>query len=150
MKRKTIPLVTKFEVLIRQRGACGCGCGEILHADRIQFDHDPAIELRPRNEAGDDTVPPMNSQRHIVALDRDHHDRKTNGPGGERRITTRGSDNHNARRIARLQAKQEKHRAAMRGKGMQDDQKGGDEMAKAAAAKKTAKKPAKKAAKGKK
>ena len=116
LKRKAIPLVTKFEVLIRQRGICGCGCGEILHADRIQFDHDPAIELRPRNEAGDDTVPPMNSQRHIVALDRDHHDRKTNGPGGDRRVTTKGGDNHSARREKRLSAAQERHKKIMRQK----------------------------------
>ena len=149
MKRKTIPLVTKFEVLIRQRGSCGCGCGEMLSGDRIEFDHDPAIELRPLNEAGDDTVPTMNSQRHIVALDRDHHKTKTHGIGGERRITTRGSDNHTARRLARLEAKHQKHLAAMRGKGLPDDMKGGDDMAKKATAKKVAKKPAKKAAKGK-
>lgn len=138
--------------LLHAQILCGCGCGMAIAPGELEREHDPALELRAYDEATRTYDPPANDPRYIKLWRQECHQKKTHGPGAERRVTTKGSDNHTARRIARLQAKQERHLAAMRSKGMPEepDQKGGDTMAKTAAAKKGAKKPAKKPAKSKK
>ena len=50
-----------------------------LDPANTEFNHDPPIELRPLNDAGTDTVPPMNDPRHIVPMSKEAHKKETFG-----------------------------------------------------------------------
>lgn len=91
-KRKAIPPRIKAEVFIRQKGYCA-ECHKFIY-DPAEYDHRPAIILRPVNSAGTDYVPPQNDPSHIEALHADCHQKRTTGrkPGAERTVTTKGSD----------------------------------------------------------
>ena len=67
-RRKAIPLKTKLAVALRMLG---------LKADGIQWDHDPALELRPYDEAAGDTIPPANDPAYIQILTIEEHKEKT-------------------------------------------------------------------------
>lgn len=109
-RRKAIPDRLKLEVTLKQGGRCKA-CGEKLHelAD-TQFDHRPA--LINRNVAVDnlDYDPPQLDPNFIEALHVDCHDKRTNGPGGEKRITTAGSDKHIRDKTKALQEQQAEYR----------------------------------------
>ncbi len=107
-KRKSIPDRVKLQVVLQQDGRCPA-CGERLGAlDTLNFDHRPAIINRPVNEDGTDYVPPQLDPEHIEAIHtKPCHDIRTNGPGGEKRITTAGSDKHIARKTKRLAEQRE-------------------------------------------
>ena len=99
-KRKYIPLKVRLAVALRQLAeAKGCD------PKALRLDHDPALELRDWNARKTDTVPPANSMLHLLYRVDEDHKTKTYGPGGEKRITTRGGDNHTAKRIERLAQK---------------------------------------------
>lgn len=87
-----------------------------IMAGRVQIDHYPALGLRAYDAEERKYTPDANDPRHLRPLDRDSHDRKTNGPGGERRITTRGSDQHEIDRIPRLAHAHAEHKARLAGK----------------------------------
>lgn len=94
--RKSPPRRICLAALIRQRGTCAYS-GRAFTVDdalagRIHFDHDPPLEAREVNEAGDDYIPPQHDIATLFACLATAHDAKTHGPGGEKRITTRGSD----------------------------------------------------------
>lgn len=109
--RPPIPMPVKGQVLIRQEGKCGCGCGHKLqHWKDTQFDHDPALALRPWSDKEEDTIPAANDPEHIVALRKDCHARKTNGAGT---ATTKGSDVHEFHRGRRLSRAHAKHQEKM-------------------------------------
>lgn len=93
-KRKAIPDKVKLEVVLQQDGRCPF-CEERLGPlTGLNFDHRPAIINRDVNEAGTDYVPPQLDPGHIQAVHVDCHKQRTFGPGGEKRITTAGSDTH--------------------------------------------------------
>jgi hypothetical protein len=73
--------------------------------DGIEWDHNPALVWRPVNRKGDDLTPAMNDPHFIRPLRKEPHKLKTFGPGGEKRITTRGSDVAEPRRLDKISAK---------------------------------------------
>lgn len=99
-KRRYIPLSVRLKVALRQLAeAKGC-----LVKD-LQLDHDPALNFRPMNARGSDTVPPANSPVHLIyRVQEGDHKVKTFGPGGEKRIHTRGSDVSEPGRLDRIAA----------------------------------------------
>lgn len=123
---------------------CSCGCGDIVYPDMCHREHDPALELRDYDPVTRKYTPDANDYRYITLMRSDCHAKKTHGPGGERRVTTKGSDNHTAKRLNKLSEKHARHIAAMAEKltGTGHDRKGGEGKM----AKKPAKKPAPKKA----
>lgn len=97
-RRKRIPDKVKLIAALRRSG---------LTIEQVQFDHDPALELRPINPVTGDTVPPANDPDHITMLLIKEHKDKTFGPGGEKRITTAGSDVHKIHKLGRLKTEHE-------------------------------------------
>jgi hypothetical protein len=92
-KRKAIPDRIKLQVVLRQDGRCP-HCGERLGPlSGLNFDHRPAIINRPVNEDDTDYVPPQLDPEYIEAIhELPCHRERTIGRGGEKRITTAGSD----------------------------------------------------------
>lgn len=68
----------------------------------FELDHDPALCLRPVDPETGKHIPPQHEPSCLIWRTKEAHDRKTNGPGGERRITTLGSDKHTKSRVDRL------------------------------------------------
>lgn len=93
----TPPLHVQVKVLLRQLG---------LEGKKVEWDHRPPVSERQFDTVTRDTIPPSQDPAHIEAIDEDEHDRRTNGPGGEKRITTLGSDTHNRKRTRDLTAEQ--------------------------------------------
>jgi hypothetical protein len=83
VKRKAIPDRVKLIAALRRFG---------LSVADVQFDHNPALALRPINPHTGDTVPPANDPDHIDMLLLAEHKEKTFGRGGEKRITTADGD----------------------------------------------------------
>lgn len=74
-KRKSIPLSVQVEVLKRMLG---------LDKVKIDWSHEPALQLRVINDAGTDYVPAQLDPDYIVARRCEEHDRitfKDNGTG---------------------------------------------------------------------
>lgn len=84
-RRKTIPLIVKLQVVLRELG---------YTIEEVDFDHFPALALRNWDEATNDTDPPANHPDFIRVLTKGAHKVKTFGPGGEKRITSAGGDIH--------------------------------------------------------
>lgn len=102
--RKAIPTKVKLESALRRFG---------LKVSDVQFDHNPALALRPINPVTGDTIPPANSAEHIDMLLIDEHKTKTFGKGGEKRITTADGDVGKIAKMRRLTASQEESRRRM-------------------------------------
>ncbi|WP_293857376.1 hypothetical protein [uncultured Alsobacter sp.] len=104
-RRKAIPTVVKLQVVLAQDGKCRA-CGERLgDLAGLNFDHRPPLVSRPWLAETCDYDPPQNDPAHIEALHVDCHAARTFGPGGEKRITTRGGDIHEYRRADRISNK---------------------------------------------
>lgn len=88
-RRKLTP-VQKLTIMARQARCplCGEKLGELTDTE---FDHEQALV----NGGADDLD-------NLRAIHVDCHKQKTHGPGGERRVTTAGSDRHIADKTARL------------------------------------------------
>lgn len=99
--RKRIPDRVKLEAALRRFG---------LKVEDVQFDHNPALALRPINKLTGDTIPPANDPAHIDMLLVDEHKLKTFGRGGEKRITTADGDIGKISKVRRLTKKQEAFR----------------------------------------
>jgi hypothetical protein len=110
MKRPYIPLPIRLEAALLQLG---------LDQKTAELDHDPALELRERvyvwrydrtmlSDHGGQyyTVPDANDPKYLVWRSKADHARKTNGPGGEKRITTRGGDHGDAAHLRAVTAKE--------------------------------------------
>lgn len=93
-KRKAIPDKVKLEVVLQQDGKCPICKERLGDLKGLNFDHRPAIINREVNEAGTDYIPPQLDPGHLQAVHADCHKSRTFGPGGEKRITTAGSDTH--------------------------------------------------------
>ncbi|MDQ0422372.1 hypothetical protein J2045_003420 [Peteryoungia aggregata LMG 23059] len=103
-RRKAIPLSVKLEVALRKLG---------LTIEQIHWDHSPPLALREWDPVKQDTIPPANDPRHIELLLITDHKTKTFGRGGEKRITTAGSDIHAIAKVRRLTKAQEEARRRM-------------------------------------
>lgn len=99
LHRPGITLECKVEALLAQGVLCPCGCGEIIKKGEGQFDHWPALELRTYDPATKKYSPDANDPKFMAYRKTGHHDKKTNGPGGEKRITAKGGDNHTRKHI---------------------------------------------------
>lgn len=64
------------------------------HGLRVHYDHRPAVWERKFDTETDDTIPPANDPKYIEAITPEEHDYRTHGRGGEKRVTTLGSDSH--------------------------------------------------------
>jgi hypothetical protein len=94
----TPPLHVQVKVLLRQLGLAG----KVVH-----WDHRPTVESRQFDTVTRDTIPPFFDPAHLEAITDEEHDKRTHGPGGEKRITTAGSDAGNRRKVRHLIADQE-------------------------------------------
>lgn len=103
-KRKAIPDRVKLIAALRRMG---------LTITEVQFDHNPALWLRPINPLTGDTIPPANDPDHIDMLLLVEHKTKTFGRGGDKRITTAGSDIGNISKTRRVSADHEEFRRRM-------------------------------------
>lgn len=111
-KRKAIPRKVKDIVLARQNHHCA-ECSTIFTADdSIQYDHRPAIIMRPVNVNGDDYFPSQLDPDHINALHKLCHLKRTVGriPGAEKTITVKGSDAWLAAKFRKLEGKNKPRR----------------------------------------
>lgn len=79
----------------------------------FELDHDPALVLRPVDPETGQHIPHQHDPRHLVWMTKEAHDRKTNGRGGERRVTTLGSDKHLAAKLDRLSDGEREFRARL-------------------------------------
>ncbi|HWV44072.1 hypothetical protein [Pseudorhodoplanes sp.] len=100
-KRPAIPTRVKLDVVIRQEGKCKATGEKLGTLSNTQFDHRPALWERKFDTEAWDTIPPANDPNYIEAVTIEAHDKRTNGPGGEKRITTAGSDAHRRKKDRR-------------------------------------------------
>ena len=103
-RRKRIPDRVKLIAALRRMG---------LTIEQVEFDHDPALALRRVNRETGDTIPPANDPEHITMLLVTEHKAKTFGKGGEKRVTTAGSDIGKIAKLARLEKQAEENRRRM-------------------------------------
>lgn len=91
--RPAIPMRVKLIVVLRQRGMCGCGCGEPLGTiENVEFDHAPPLALRTFDPITKTFAPPANDPDRIIAKIKVHHRLKTSHPRSLK--TSIGSDQH--------------------------------------------------------
>lgn len=77
--------------------------------DAVEWDHDPALQLRIWDEEAGDTIPRANDPRYIVPRRKADHSRKTNGT----KATTAGSDKNRIAKANHLSAAHEAFQRAM-------------------------------------
>lgn len=76
-KRKQIPLAIKLHVFVRQKGRCALTGRRLAGVHAAEFDHYPALSLRPVAASGTDFDPPQLDPEYIRALSPDAHRTKT-------------------------------------------------------------------------
>lgn len=76
-KRKQIPLAIKLLVWSRQRGRCALTGRRLASVYHCEWDHCPALALRPVAASGVDYDPPQLDPDYIMALAPDAHRAKT-------------------------------------------------------------------------
>lgn len=96
--RKHIPIGVKLHACLLLLGYTN----EQIVDGQIEFDHYPALGLRVVDEATGQLVPAPNDPNFIRPMLNPEHKVKTHGPGGEKRITSRGGDRHAMAVIVRL------------------------------------------------
>ena len=101
--RKHIPASVKIEACLLLLG---------FPRDRlkdIQWDHDPAIQIRPLGECGTDYDPPQLSPAHIFPMLKEDHLLKTTGRRGESKLSVSGNgDVSRVAKIKRLESEEER------------------------------------------
>ncbi|UFX42145.1 hypothetical protein HAP47_0023070 [Bradyrhizobium sp. 41S5] len=115
-KRPTTPCRVKLQVLINQGGRSKINNERLGTVDNTHFDHRPALEARKFDTERWDTIPPANDPEHIDAITLKQHDVRTNGPGGTKRITTRGSDTGERARTRNIARSHADHQDVMTAK----------------------------------
>lgn len=99
-KRKAIPQRIRRIIEHRQNGLCFCGCNRsIMPGSQVEWDHSPALQLRPINAAGTDYIPAQLDPAHIVARCPASHKCKTFGLS---KATSLNSDIHAIAKTKRL------------------------------------------------
>lgn len=100
IRRKAIPERIKRIIEARQEGRCFCNCNaSILQGSDVEFDHSPALKLRPINEDGTDYVPAQLDPKYIVARCAKSHAAKTFGPS---KASSIGGDIHAIAKVKRI------------------------------------------------
>jgi hypothetical protein len=94
------------------------------NVDELEFDHDPALNVRDYDTEAGDFVPPQNDPAFLVLRAKDEHLHKTTGrkPGAELTATTRGSDIGEAKRTRDIRTTDAIHRAKMASKAGRFDE----------------------------
>lgn len=96
MKRPPMPKAVKWAAFGLAKGKCACGCNQPLPPFGtpwgIIYDHRPPLMNRTWNARKRDYAPPANDPKFIRPLLPKCDKAVTFGPGGEKRITTRGGD----------------------------------------------------------
>jgi hypothetical protein len=117
-RRKPIPKWVKYVIITSQKACCK-DCGWPLpkpteQKGAIHYDHRPPLADREWiEEELQDYWPPQHDPRYLDALCVKCHDIRTNGPGGDKRITTAGSDSHRRAHTRALHRKTAKHEQRM-------------------------------------
>jgi hypothetical protein len=106
--RKNIPLSIKLAVALRMLG--------FAKGQRVDFDHDPALGLRPWDVEKQDFIPPQLDADFIVIRTTPDHSIKTNGNGA----TSYGSDKHAIAKINRVSEAEEAFRRRLLAKADPD------------------------------
>lgn len=114
--RKRIPLRVLRIADRRQDGKCACGCGMELEDQIVNNDHRPPLCDRAINADGTDYIPPQLDPAYIEILIKGHHDTRTFGSGGTRRITTRDGDIGRNAHNKSMKQKHDAHKAILRAK----------------------------------
>jgi len=100
-KRPPMPVRVKLDVVIRQEGKCKATGQKLGELKNTNFDHRPALFERKFDTGTNDTIPPANDPGFIEAITVAAHDVRTNGCGGEKRVSTVGSDAHRRAKVRR-------------------------------------------------
>lgn len=79
-------------------------------AVEFELDHTPALCLREINPTTGEHIPHQHDPSYLIWRTKEAHAVKTHGPGGEKRITTAGSDRHARRKADRLAEADAEHR----------------------------------------
>ena len=99
MKRPHMPMSVKLDAALLALG---------LDPAAVDFDHDPALAMRPIDPATGDTIPAANDPRHIVPRGRADHRAKT--LGGHRPLS---GDVSKIAKLKRVEREQEEFRARL-------------------------------------
>ena len=105
--RKEPPLSVKLAVALHQLG---------FKPEEVQFDHNPALGIRPWDETKQDFVPPQQDPEWIVIRKKPDHRKKTNGSAA----TSYGSDKHAIAKIDRVSEAEEAFRRRLLAKSDPD------------------------------
>lgn len=105
-KRPSLPTNVKLQVLLNQDGRCKATGARLGTVENTQFDHRPTLWDRKFDTVAWDTIPPANDPEFIDAIARKAHDVRTNGRGGEKRISSYGSDAHARAKVRHLEDQQ--------------------------------------------
>lgn len=100
-KRPPMPVRVKLDVVIRQEGKCKATRQKLGELKNTNFDHRPALFERKFDTETNDTIPPANDPGFIEAITVAAHYVRTNGRGGEKRISSVGSDAHRRAKVRR-------------------------------------------------
>jgi hypothetical protein len=92
-RRPSIPLYTQIELYKRFLAKLGV---------ELELDHRPPLWERQFDDDRWDTIPPANDADYLEAIPVAEHRERTFGRGGEKRITTAGSDAHARAKTRRL------------------------------------------------
>lgn len=79
----------------------------------FELDHTPALCLRQVDPTTGEHIPHQHDPSCLIWRTKEAHAVKTHGPGGEKRITTAGSDGHSRRKADRLAEADAEHRLAV-------------------------------------
>jgi hypothetical protein len=102
-RRKHIPLLAQLHAALYQLG---------FEPKEVHLDHDPALGLRPWDEATQDTVPPANDPKFLVWRPKEEHKLKTTGRMGESKLSISGNGDQS--RIAKTDRLEEEHESFRR------------------------------------
>jgi len=85
---------------------------------RHEFHHieGKALWEREFDTEKNDTIPPSNDLAYLEAVTEAEHDKIENGPGGEKRITTAGSQTNRRTKQRNIRERQEEHVARIQAK----------------------------------
>jgi hypothetical protein len=112
-KRKAIPVMVKLESVLLHDSTCPHCQKKLGDLKGLNFDHRPALINRPVSDDGTDYVPPQLDPEFIEPMHIDCHKVRTFGPGGQKRVTTAGSDLHTRDKVVRLSDEAEEFRKAL-------------------------------------
>jgi hypothetical protein len=115
-KRPTLRVQSKLQCLISQEGRCKATGERLGTVANTHFDHRPPASERKFDTDAWDTIPPFHDPAHIEAITVAAHNKRSNGPGGTKRIHTAGSDAGNRRKARNVAAAQVEHADAMAAK----------------------------------